>query len=227
MKTLTFLLLYCCMLPLAVYGQSAEALLQKVPEAVASGQTGYAESLFRQACQANASQAEMFYWTRVDKSSDLALPFAASLAERYREAANYDKAYLFYKEQLAHKPDDVNLLVASGEMEVRRGKLSDALETYEKVITLDADNLQACIFLGNYYYLQAEDARKKLDADYRRIPSPTRMQYARYRDELSELFDTGYTKARTYLRHVMTRFPSMGAGQTLEKIDSLEREINP
>lgn len=209
-----------------MFGQSAEVLLQKVPEAVASGQTGYAESLFRQACQANVSQAEMFYWTRVDKSAEVAVRLAATLAECYKEAGNYDKAYLFYKEQLARKPDDVVLLVACGEMEMRRGKLSDALDTYEKVIGLDPDNLQACIFLGNYYYLKAEDARKKLDADYRRIPSPTRMQYARYRDGLSELFDTGYTKARTYLRHVMTLFPSTGAGHTLEKIDSLEREIN-
>lgn len=227
MKTLTLFLLYCCLLPLAAGAQTAEALLQKVPEAIASGQMGYAESLFRQACHANTSQAEMFYWTSVDKSSELAVRFAASLVECFKDAANYDKAYLFYKEQLAHKPDDVTLLVACGDVEVRRGKLADALETYEKVIGLDPDNLQACIFLGNYYYLKAENARKKLDADYRRIPSPTRMQYARYRNGLSEVFDSGYAKARTYLKHVMKLFPSTGADSTLERIDSLEQEIKP
>ena len=37
---------------------------------------------------------------------------------------------------------------------------------------LDADNLQANIFLGNYYYLQAEKDKKKLEEDYKKITSP-------------------------------------------------------
>ena len=224
MKTLTLFLLYCCLLPLAAGAQTAEALLQKVPEAIASGQMGYAESLFRQACHANTSQAEMFYWTSVDKSSELAVRFAASLAECFKDAANYDKAYLFYKEQLAHKPDDVTLLVACGDVEVRRGKLADALETYEKVIGLDPDNLQACIFLGNYYYLKAENARKKLDADYRRIPSPTRMQYARYRNRLSNIFRNTYSKARDCLRKAARQMPSDGTQHTLDLIEQIRKE---
>ena len=173
MKTLTLFLLYCCLLPLAAGAQTAEALLQKVPEAIASGQTGYAESLFRQACHANTSQAEMFYWTSVDKSSELAVRFAASLAECFKDAANYDKAYLFYKEQLAHKPDDVTLLVACGDVEVRRGKLADALETYEKVIGLDPDNLQACIFLGNAAIVGIQFLGELLLSEGRECPQET------------------------------------------------------
>lgn len=226
MKTLTFFLMCCCIFPLTALSQSAEVLLQKVPGAVVSGQAGYAESLFRQACQADVAQAEMFYWTHVDKSSPVACRFAGTLAESFKMAAKYDKAYLFYKEQLSYTPDDVTLLGACAEMEMRRGKLEDAAETYEKVVGLDPDNLQACIFLGNYYYLKAEDARKKLDADFHRIPSPTRMQYARYRDNIYSLFDSKYSKARIYLRHVMKQFPSTGADKTLEKIALIEKEIN-
>lgn len=49
---------------------------------------------------------------------------------------------------------------------------------YEKVLQLDADNLAANIFLGNYYYLMAEKEKKRLDTDFKKLASPTKMQYA-------------------------------------------------
>ena len=42
-----------------------------------------------------------------------------------------------------------------------RGKEKDAVKTYEKVLMLDANNLQANIFLGSYYYLQAEREKEE------------------------------------------------------------------
>ncbi len=160
MKTLTLFLLYCCLLPLAAGAQTAEALLQKVSEAIASGQTGYAESPVPSGLSCEYLSGGDVLLDQRGQVLGTGGPFSASLAECFKDAANYDKAYLFYKEQLAHKPDDVTLLVACGDVEVRRGKLADALETYEKVIGIDPDNLQACIFLGNYYYLKAENAAR-------------------------------------------------------------------
>lgn len=60
-------------------------------------------------------------------------------------------------------------------------------ETYRKVLSLDADNLAANIFIGNYLYLKAEREKKQLEADYKKISAPTREQYARYRDGLSRV----------------------------------------
>ena len=110
-------------------------------------------------------------------------------------------------------------------MELMRGKEKDALKTYEKVLKLDADNLQANIYLGNYYYLQAEKDKKKLDDDFKKITSPTRMQYARYRNGLSDVFTNNYTKAKAYLQRVLQLFPSTEAGRTLEKIKKVEAEM--
>ena len=81
----------------------------------------------------------------------------------YRDKRNYDKAYLFYKEWLQYYPEDVSALVACAEMQMMRGEAKDAMKLYEKVLALDADNLQANIFLGNYYYLQAEQKKKTLE----------------------------------------------------------------
>lgn len=221
-----WMLIMFSMFPLTMFSQSADVLLRKVADALASGQTGYAVSLFRQSCQADGHEAEMFYWTEVDKSENTAPQFARELAEHFKDVRNYTKAYLFYKELLQYTPDNVDVLVSCAEMEVRCGKMADAKATYEQVVALDSDNLQACNFLGSYYFLKSEDARKKIEADFKKLSSPTRMQYARYRNNLSSLFDSGYSKARAYLQQVLTLFPSSEAGKTLEKIKLVEQEVN-
>lgn len=141
-----WMLIMFSMFPLTMFSQSADVLLRKVADALASGQTGYAVSLFRQSCQADGHEAEMFYWTEVDKSENTAPQFARELAEHFKDVCNYTKAYLFYKELLQYTPDNVDVLVSCAEMEVRCGKVADAKATYEQVVALDSDNLQACNF---------------------------------------------------------------------------------
>lgn len=175
MKTLALLFFLSLVNPLVLLAQSAGDLLPKVSEALSEGKDDYAVSLFRQAAAAGVDQAEMFYWTNVDKNSSVAPRLINELATYYKKKRNHDKAYLFYKEYLQCYPEDVPALVSCAEMEMMRGKEKDALKTYEKVLSLDADNLQANIFLGNYYYLQAEKDKKKLDDDFKKITSPTWM----------------------------------------------------
>lgn len=183
-------------------------------------------SLFRQAADADAGQTEMFYWTNVGKATAAAPRLAQELAVCYRDKRNYDKAYLFYKEWLQYYPEDVSALVACAEMQMMRGEAKDAMKLYEKVLALDADNLQANIFLGNYYYLQAEQKKKTLEDNYKKIVAPTRMQYAGYRNGLSDIYSNGYSKAKGYLQKVLQLFPSTEAGKTLERIKKLEKEMN-
>ena len=63
------------------------------------------------------------------------------------------------------------------------------------------------------------------EEDYKKITSPTRMQYARYRNGLSDVFTNSYGKAKAYLQRVLQVFPSMEAGNTLEKIKKMELEL--
>lgn len=225
MKTLTLLFFGLFLCPVSLLAQSADVLLQKVSEALSAGKDDYAVSLFRQAAGVGADQTEMYYWTHVEKNSAVAPRFVRELAAYYKDKRNYDKAYLFYKEWLQYYPEDVPGLVSCAEMQMMRGKSKDALKLYEKVLALDADNLQANIFLGNYYYLQAEQEKKALEDNYKRIVSPTRMQYASYRNRLSDVFSNGYGKAKGYLQKVLQLFPSTEAGKTLERIKKLEKEM--
>ena len=204
-------------LPLMLNAQSVDEMLQKVSAAIEARQQGQAMSYFRQTISLNIDRTEMYYWTNIDKSSELAIAF--------RKKRNYDKAYLFYKELLQKAPNNVAYLESCAEMQVCRGQEKDALRMYETILQLDADNLAANIFLGNYYYLMAEQEKKKLETDYKKISSPTKMQYARYRDGLSKLFATGYEKARNSLQKVVLRFPSTEAQKTLDKIFIIEKEV--
>lgn len=226
MKTLTLLFFGLLLCPMSLLAQSADVLLQKVSDALSAGKDDYAVSLFRQAAGMGAEQTEMFYWTRIEKNSAVAPRLVRELAAYYKDKRNYDKAYLFYKEWLQYYPEDVPGLVACAEMQMMRGEAKDALKLYETVLALDADNLQANIFLGNYYYLQAERKKKTLEDNYKKIVSPTRMQYASYRNGLSDVFANGYDKAKNYLQKVLQLFPSTEAGKTLERIKILEKEVN-
>ncbi|MDO4165618.1 MAG: hypothetical protein Q4D56_14735 [Bacteroides sp.] len=225
MKTFTLFLTYLFVTLLPASPQTAGTLLNKMSEALAAGQNDYAVSLFRQAAQSNADETEMYYWTEINKSGDLVPRLAQELAVYYKGVRNYDKAYLFYRELLQRRPDDVSALVSCAEVQLMRDKEKDAMKLYEKVLTLDNDNLQANIFLGNYYYLQAEKAKKKLDDDYKKLTSPTKMQYARYRNGLSDVYSNSYAKAKNYLQRVLQLFPSNEAGKTLEKIRKVEKEV--
>lgn len=206
--------------------QTAEELLQKVSVAVEAGQQGPAVSYFRQAIGYNIDRSEMYYWTNVDKNSAICPKLANELALSFKKNRNYDKAYLFYKEILQKNPNNIDCLEDCAEMQVCRGQEKDALRTYEQLLQLDADNLAANIFLGNYYYLQAEREKNKLETDFKKLSSPTKMQYARYRDGLYKLFATGYEKARSSLQKVVQRFPSTEAKKTLDKIVIIEKEVN-
>ena len=172
MRTLTIFLISLFSLPLALNAQSVDEMLQKVSAAIEAGQNGQAVSYFRQTIPLNIDRTEMYYWTNVDKNSEISSKLATELALAYKKKRNYDKAYLFYKELLQKDPNNVDCLETCAEMQVCRGQEKDALRMYEKILQLDADNLAANIFLGNYYYLMAEQEKKKLETDTKNFLLP-------------------------------------------------------
>ena len=84
-------------LPLMLNAQSVDEMLQKVSAAIEAGQQGQAMSYFRQTISLNIDRTEMYYWTNVDKNSEISSKLATELALAYKKNRNYDKAYLFYR----------------------------------------------------------------------------------------------------------------------------------
>lgn len=126
MRTLTIFLISLFSLPLVLNAQSVDEMLQKVSAAIEAGQNGQAVSYFRQTIALNIDRTEMYYWTNVDKNSEISSKLATELALAYKKNRNYDKAYLFYKELLQKTPNNVDCLEACAEMQVCRGQEKDA-----------------------------------------------------------------------------------------------------
>ena len=117
MRTLTIFFISLFSLPLALNAQSVDEMLQKISAAIEAGQNGQAVSYFRQTIPLNIDRTEMYYWTNVDKNSEISSKLATELALAYKKNRNYDKAYLFYKELLQKAPNNVDCLEACAEMQ--------------------------------------------------------------------------------------------------------------
>ena len=94
MKTLTLLLFSLFSLPLMLNAQTADEMLHKVTAAIEAGQHGQAVSYFRQAISLNIDRSEMFYWTSIDKSSEISsklsneTPLSSTVFEMQPQAIN-------------------------------------------------------------------------------------------------------------------------------------------
>lgn len=225
MRTLTIFWAFF-LFPLTLLAQSGSDALSQVTFAMANQNWDQATVFFHKAVVADVAKSEMYYWTEVDKNSAVCPLLARELALSYQTARNYDKAYLFYKELTQMQPNNVANLLACANMQMLRGKEKDALSLYERVLDIDRNNLSANIFVGNFYYLAAEQEKQKIETDFKKISAPTRMQYARYRDSLNRVVATGYSKAKEYLQNVLQRFPSVEAQKTLNKIQLIEKAVN-
>ena len=88
MRALTIFFLSLFSLPLVLNAQSVDEMLQKVSAAIESGQHGQAVSYFRQTIGLDIDRTEMFYWTSIDKSSDISSKLAVELASAYKIMAS-------------------------------------------------------------------------------------------------------------------------------------------
>lgn len=223
-QTLTiFLLLFA---PVFLLAQSDNLVYEQISANIEGRKWAELKELFHKAVIEDADDAGTFFWKSVDAAKEGKRIMAMELGSYYREKRDYDKACPFYAEMNRLFPSDIMSLSTHAEMEVLRGREKEALLLYERVLTLDANNLAANIFIGNYYYLQADKEKKVLEDGYHKLRTPTKMQYAAYRNGVEELVNAEYSKAKVCLQRVIAQFPSTEVKKTLEKIQTVEKEIN-
>lgn len=221
-----FILLFVMvLLPATSWPQTERGLLAKLSLAVDDKLYEQAENLFHQVISDDVESAEMFYWVHLDRHHAMAPEVARELAAYFEKNYDYDKANVFYKEYARFVPEDVNRLLAVARTDLLRGKEDEAIYTYEQILNIQPDNLDANIYAANYYYLQGKVEKQKIEEGYKRIKSPTRMQYAHYRNELDRTFGEKYVKARSYFQNVVKQFSSVGARKALAEIEKIEKEI--
>lgn len=224
MKTLIIL---TCFLSLSgmEYTSSWEAILLKINVAVSEKEWEQATELFKLAIKKDEVKAEAFYRSAVGKYPLITPKMAELLAEHHTDNRNYDKALSFCRELVGYEPDNIDYRVKCAETEMLRGNENESMKIYNDILEKQPSNLSANIFMGNYFYIKAEEERMKVENEFKKITSPTKKQYQQYRDDLVNVYNTHYTKAETYLRKVVSLFPSVEAQRTLERMQLLEKEI--
>lgn len=201
-----------------------EKLSAEVESAIEPQDWEEAENGYRTLVKEHIEDAELFFWQNAKEDNPYREKMASILGEYYRNARNYGKAYMFYDELLKLQPKNIDYLIASAEIKAYMGKEEDAIELYERVLSLDRDNLPANIFIGNYYFFHAEKEFATLKSEFAKFRAPTRMQYARYREDMNLLIQSDYAKAKGYLQRVVTLFPSLEVKKILNKIRAIELE---
>lgn len=228
MKTLTAAFIFLLtLMPSALFAQADKgALLADVSRAMEEQQWDKVNDLFKEVIKTDARKAEDFYWVNVQPDCQARKSLAMDLGLYYKGLRNYEKAASYYRELTLIAPRNVDYLSQYAAIEVQRGDQQTALDLYQQVLALDENHLAANIFIGNYWYLKAEQEKKLIESNYKKISSPTRMQYAHYKDGLNRVLVTGYGKARTCLQKVVNQFPSTEARKTLDRIRMIEKEVN-
>lgn len=226
MKRRFTILLVLMTFSLSLWAQRADQILPNVTQAITEQHWDEASNLFRMAVTKDCLLAEQYFQKEITLTCPARMNMMKHLADYYKFIRDYEKSYEFYKELVQSSPKECPILTSCAELEVILGKEEDALHTYEKVLTIDGNNLPANIFLGNYYYFSAEKERQQLERDYKKLNPATRMQYARYRDDLNRLIVSEFGKAKIYLERVTRLFPSVEAKKTLNKIKNIEAAAN-
>ena len=66
-----------------------------------------------------------------------------SIAEQFEEEERYEEAYLEYKKRLSHNADDVEVLTRLGHLALMLEKTEDAVDYFNKIISVDQSNTMA------------------------------------------------------------------------------------
>jgi len=223
---LTKLMILFFILPLHVFAGDDVNLYDKLSSAIQDKRWGDFEVLFEDAVKNDIEKSESFFWIQLPEKDISCFLMAWKIGLHHKENRNHDKAFLFFNELYRLDSNNIDIICINAENFVLRGKEKEALALYEKALAIDEDNVAANIFIGNYYYLKTEREKQKLDKDYRKIQSPTKMQYASYRQGLEKLVGNGYAKAKVHLKRVVPQFSSSEIKKTLDKISMVERESN-
>lgn len=220
----TILLSFFTLFSLSISAQTVEQILPNITNALAQQHWEEASNLFRLAVDKDLYKSEKFFQEKISSDCPARTEMIHQLGFYCKGSRNYEKAYDYYKELIELRPREVIYLISFAELQVILGKENDALNTYERILTIDNNNLAANIFIGNYYFFLADKEKRTLDSEFKKTETPTRMQYAKYRNELARLVSNEYDKAKSFLEKVIHQFPSVEAKKTLDKIQAVELE---
>ncbi len=130
----------------------------------------------------------------------------------------HEDSILLIRNKLEKLPQNEDLLATLGRLQIRCKKMPDAFSTYSRLIQLNPENYEACLFLGHYYYIRGKNMLNKEDTEFKDIKNPKKMQYASYRDNITKILADEYTAAVKYLELALLMRKSVTVENALHAI---------
>jgi tetratricopeptide (TPR) repeat protein len=127
------------------------------------------------------------------------LEFGRKLASVYYSSKNYEMLEPLSVELLKLEPNDEKLLQYHGVALQRQKNIEGAKVVFEKLLEVNADNLTANTFLGNYYFQIGRSQLEKEEKKYEAIQNPDRVQWSNFQKKTKLIKDEYYSKAVIYL----------------------------
>lgn len=136
-----------------------------------------------------------------------ALSFNKNICSAYYYSKQYKKVTELAPLIIEDDEKDIALLGQYAGALQRLKKTADAKKVYEKLIDLDSENLNANIFLGNYYFQYGKALEAKENAAYQKIANPSRLQWADSNKKIENIRSNYFGKSVNHLERVYTIKP--------------------
>lgn len=135
------------------------------------------------------------------------LKYNKSLCNAYYYSKKYDKVEALAPSIIEKDAKDTKVLGQYAGAMQRLKKTKEAKAQFEKLVELDSENLNANIFLGNYYFQYGKALEAREDAAYKKIKKPTRVQWAESNKKIEKIRGEYYGKTILHLKKVYDKKP--------------------
>jgi tetratricopeptide (TPR) repeat protein len=129
------------------------------------------------------------------------------LGSLYREKQMYPEAERYLQQSLRDKPDNAKALNELGAVQRHRGRNNEAIATFNKAISIDAEDSEAYMGLGDTYFYGTSDYEKAIDAYVQGLQRDPDNEVAAYNIGYSYNDRGDFQNALTYLNKAIQLKP--------------------
>lgn len=144
----------------------------------------------------------MAYKTGLERSPVDSEKYHLKLCTIYKKQKDAENLYANAEAVLANTPENLKALEYKGTALQYQKKMSDAEATFKTLYSLDNENINANIFLGNYNYQVGKSKLASSRKKYDKIVKPTRVQWHDHNEASKVTMEKYYRPAIMHLEFV-------------------------
>lgn len=141
--------------------------------------------------------------------------YLLKLCTVYRKQKNAEKLLLCANSVLEIDGQNLKALEYKGTALQYQKKMTDAEAIFKTIYSIDPENINANIFLGNYYYQVGKSELNAARKEYDKISNPSRVQWHEHNEASKVLMARYYEPATLHLGNVYAKRPSKNIGNML------------